>query len=58
MNASDSEGYLAVIAKGKLQDCIERALIGLEQGGKIAVLGKSSSISMAISIIEIIKRQY
>ena len=41
-----------------MQDCIDRAKLGIEQGHTIAVLGKGSKIGTAISICEILKRQY
>ena len=52
------QAQFVVIAKGKLQDCIDRAKSGIEQGHTIAVLGKGSKIGTAISICEILKRQY
>ena len=47
---------LVVIAKGKIHDCVDRALDGLCAGKQIAILGKSDSLTKAISIAEITKR--
>lgn len=47
-----------VIAKGKVQDCVDRALKAIENKEPVAVLGKAASMSKAISIAEILKRQY
>jgi hypothetical protein len=41
-----------------LQECIDRAKSGIEQGHTIAVLGKGEKIGTAITIVEILKRQY
>jgi hypothetical protein len=45
-----------VIAKGKIQDCVERARQAIENKQQAVILGKASSMSKAISIAEIIKR--
>ena len=48
---------LAVIAKGHMKDCVERALCGLINGQPVAILGKQGTILTAISIAEIVKRR-
>ena len=47
-----------VIAKGKLELCIERAMEGISLGKQIVILGKGSKLTSAISIAEICKRKH
>jgi len=46
-----------VIAKGKISECVLRATDALKNNQVVAILGKQHSISMAVTIAEITKRE-